>query len=94
MIYAEELKSPIPHNVYFVDSIPDKPGYCIVTFYDDDNKYMLELPESVTLTKAIDENYSVYLNVAKLNANARRMPNIEQLRADVDFIAIMADINL
>lgn len=94
MIYAEELKSPIPHNVYFIDSIPDKPGYCVVTFYDGDGKYMLELPESVTLTKAIEENYNVYLNVAKLNTNIPPLPNLYQLRADIDYVAIWANVNL
>ena len=88
---------------YLIEPAIDQPGMCVVHLYEnsvetDDgweyDEYRLELPNSGGLDVDVPAMMDVYLAAAKAKEEAKNPPSIEQIRADVDYIAVMQGVDL
>lgn len=99
-----------PPGAFTVEERPDRPGFAAVRFYENArpyhetrdgapedgweyDEYRLTIALYNGLEADIESNYAVYLEQAK-SEDCSGPTELEKLRADVDFLAVMGGIDL
>lgn len=98
-----------PVTAFTLEPIPKKPGKSLVRFYENAkvyeetgyewDEYHLEMPSYPGLENDVEANYNMLISQAKLveeQSNAESMLRAEQAqtRADIEYIAMMMEVDL
>lgn len=98
-----------PVTAFTLEPIPKKPGKSLVRFYEhakvyeetgyEWDEYHLEMPAYLGLENDVEANYDMLISQAKLveeQSNAESMLRAEQAqtRADIEYIAMMMEVDL
>lgn len=98
-----------PVTAFTLEPIPKKPGKSLVRFYENAkvyeetgyewDEYHLEMPSYPGLENDVEANYDMLISQAKLveeQNNAESMLRAEQAqtRADIEYIAMMMEVDL
>lgn len=99
----------VPVTAFTLEAIPKKPGKSLVRFYENAeayeetgyewDEYHLEMPSYPGLENDVEANYDMLIGQAKLveeqsNAESALRAEQAQTRADVEYIAMMMEVDL
>ena len=98
-----------PVTAFTLEAIPKKPGKCLIRFYENAeayeengwewDEYHLEMPAYPGLENDVEANYEMLMRQAKaVEEQNNAIPMLQneqaQTRADIEYIAMMMEVDL